>query len=71
MEDGFRVYLFEYDHEGSRWSLEIPARDQADAEARLAKLPWARYVCEGVMEIPASVGWWVPLWCWLRNRGHR
>ena len=33
-----RTYLVSYDHEGSRWNIELKARDIADARARLSQL---------------------------------
>ena len=43
----FRTYLFEYEHEGARWAVDIPATSLADAKARLAKIADARY--DGVL----------------------
>lgn len=71
------VFLFDYYHEGDWWSLEIAADSREDAEARLRKLPHARYVGELAARVPAHR--WL-LWplrmllnmvCWVRNRRAR
>ena len=36
-------YLFEYQHEGAEWAIQIPATSAEDAHARLKKLAWAKY----------------------------
>lgn len=56
LEDGYRVYLFSYFHDGAWWSFSIPAKSEDDAKARLARLPLATY--DGVLggTIPAIPG---------------
>ena len=61
------THLFSYRHDGAEWVLEIKAASAEDAKARLARLPWATYDGVLVSKIPASIGFWVPLECWLRN----
>lgn len=34
----FGIFLIDFEHDGNTWSVEIPALDFADAEARLASL---------------------------------
>lgn len=68
--EDFKVYLFECFHEDSRWSFQIPAASVEDAQARVNKLPLAKYL--GVLHatIPAAApgaGLFVRLWCWWRN----
>ena len=38
-----RLYLFSYDFQGSRWSIEIPAKSAAEAQFRLAQMATAKY----------------------------
>lgn len=63
-----KTYLFKYHHEGSWYSLELPAESFEDAEARLSKLPHAQYLGEAVLCIPARMGLLARLICWVRNR---
>lgn len=66
-EPSFQTYLFEYDHNGSTWVLEIKAPSLEDAEARVQRLPWARYVGELKMTVPVQMEWLVRLICWFKN----
>lgn len=69
-DENYRTYLFEYFHEGSRWSFEIPANSLEDAQARVNKLPLAKYVGVLEMKIPAYVpgaGLFVRFWCWWKS----
>lgn len=66
-KDEFKVYLFEYFHDGSRWTLQIPATSMDDAQARVRKLPLAKPLGEVVAIIPASAGPLVRCYCWIRN----
>lgn len=50
----YQMHLFTYGHEGDRWSLELRARNEADARARLARLPYAQY--DGVLVATIPVG---------------
>lgn len=61
------THLFTYRHEGAEWVLEIRAASAEDAKARLARLAWATYDGVLVSKTPASIGFLVPLECWLRN----
>jgi hypothetical protein len=38
MRDDFKTYLFDYQHEGEQWMLEIQATSREDAQPR----PWPR-----------------------------
>lgn len=51
-----RVYLFSYEFQGSRWSLEIPATSAAEAQARLDRMAAARYDGEVHMSIRIPTG---------------
>ena len=54
--DRERLYLFSYDFQGSRWSLEIPAKSAAEAQFRLAKMAAADYDGEVHMTIRIPTG---------------
>jgi hypothetical protein len=54
MNDDYKTFVFSYSHDGSRWGLEIKARDAADAKARIARLPYATFDGELMASIPAS-----------------
>lgn len=60
-------YLFEYHHNSEQWSISIWAEDRKDAQARMNKLPLARYVGEVHMKIPARLGWVAKAYCAIRN----
>lgn len=62
-----RIFLFKYFHDGSWWTLEIPAATQDDAQARIKKIPLAQPLGELTMKVPASAGFLARLYCWLRN----
>lgn len=62
-----RTFLFEYQYDGSKYLLEIPADSREEAEARLNVMPWAEYLGEGVMRIPARAGVFATFVCWVRN----
>ena len=49
--DNWNSYLFEYDHDGSSWSFEIPARDEREARERVTELANARYLGEIKMTV--------------------
>ena len=38
MDDGFKDYIIDYNYDGDKWSLSMPARSREDALARLAAL---------------------------------
>lgn len=54
MAEGCKSYLFEYEHDGATWGIEIKAHNDADARARLRVIPFA--VARGVViaTIPVS-----------------
>lgn len=51
-----KTYLFSYSHNGARWSFEVQASDQADAQARVRKMANASLDGTLVARIPASMG---------------
>jgi hypothetical protein len=66
-DSNFKVYLFEYYHEGSWWSVKIPAASMDDAQARMNKMPLAKPVGELFAEIPARLGFLAKCACVVRN----
>lgn len=67
MSEGWKTYLFEYQHEGTRWSIEIPASSEEDARERLLKLPDAQYRGVVQMKLRVELGIFARLLCWLHN----
>lgn len=63
-------WCYEYDWGGSTYGFEIAARSKEEADARLKRLPLARYVGQqDGNDIPygPGVGLWVRLKVWWRN----
>jgi len=61
-------FLYEYDWEGKTYGFDICARSQEEADARLKRLPMARYKGQADGKpIPAYRGWYVPLLVWWRG----
>jgi hypothetical protein len=67
VEDRLERHLFTYRHDGSEWVIEIPARDAADARARIGKLVHATYDGKLIAKVPAVLGPLAKLTAWLRN----
>ncbi len=51
-----KTYLLTYQHEGAEWVIEIKAKDIQDANARRAKLAYARLDGELIARVPSSMG---------------
>lgn len=68
MEQKYRQYCCEYDHEGRPQAIEIYATSWEDAEQRLKAIGFGKVVgtLEGVY--PVGMGWLVRLRCWWSNR---
>lgn len=65
-------FLYEYNWEGASYTFSICARSREEADARLKRLPLARYVGQADGNpIPAWRGWTVPFVVWLRNKFRR
>jgi hypothetical protein len=66
--DDFKTFLISYQHQGSTWGAEVLATNSEDARARIRAIGTTGVV-DGqlIANIPASLGFWVPLWCWFRN----
>jgi hypothetical protein len=62
-----KAFLVNYQHGGQRYALELHAVDAEDAKARLSSLLYGRVMGEVAAKIPASVGFFAPLLCFVRN----
>ena len=63
-------FLYEYDWEGATYCIDICARSQEEAEARLKRLPLARYVgqCDGgPIPVNPVTNIYVRILTWWRN----
>lgn len=63
-------WSYEYDWNGKTYSFEICAPSKEDADARLKRLPLARFQgqCDGTpIPINPATKAWVPLLVWWRN----
>jgi hypothetical protein len=65
--NNWNSYLFEYNHDGSSWSFEIPARDEQEARERVNKLSYARYLGEIKLAVPRRYGLLARMACWANN----
>lgn len=63
----FKVFLFEYFHDGRSWTVKVPATSMDDAQARMKKMPLAKPLGELFAEIPARFGLMARLACAVRN----
>lgn len=68
MDEKWETHLFEYNHDGATWSIEIKAPSQQDAQERLNKLLYAKYVGVLQMKLPVELGIFARLLCWWHNR---
>lgn len=62
-------YLFEYDHDGATVRFLVRATSESDANERLRKMSFARYMGQGDgVAVPLSRGGFLaPLIVWWRN----
>lgn len=59
------TYLYEYEWDGSKYMLEIPAENEWEAESRLLQMRSAKFVGELVCKVPSGfVARWL---CRVRN----
>jgi hypothetical protein len=68
MNQKWPVHLFEYQHEGSTWTIEIPAKSEQDALERINRLQHAKYLGVLQMKLPVELGLFARLMCWWQNR---
>lgn len=68
MSERCETYLFQYQHRGATWNIEIKASSEQDAVERLEQLRDARYL--GVLQasFPVELGIFARLLCWWQNR---
>jgi hypothetical protein len=68
MNTNWKTYTCRYYHDGSWWGLDVVARDDDDAEARVRKLGNLQLLGEVKMTIPASTpSALVRSIVWIRN----
>lgn len=68
MAEQWGNYNVEYALDGKKWVIPMRAMSEADAKRRLDRAaafgsitgPWQSY--------PLWRGWWVPAYCWVRNK---
>jgi hypothetical protein len=68
--DSWKTYTCRYFHDGQWWALDLIAHDNADAEARAAKLGNLQLLGEVKMRIPVrtpGAGFAVRFIVWIRN----
>lgn len=68
MDKKWPTHLFEYQHAGATWSIEIPATSEQDAKDRIERLQNARYLGVLQMKIPVELSIFARLICWLQNQ---
>jgi|GEM_PF-7091089 len=62
------AFLYVYEWDGATYCFDIVAKSKEEADARLKRLPLARYIGQGCGgPIPLRRGWHVPLLVWWRN----
>ncbi len=64
----YQTHLYEYEHEGATWTIEVRASSADDARERMAKLREARYLGVLQMKIPVELGIFARLICRFKNR---
>jgi hypothetical protein len=52
---GYKIYLCDYQYDGYKWSIEIPATSFEDAEKRLKALRYGEVVGELKLSIPIPI----------------
>ena len=55
-DDGYQRYLFSYRFDGDEYGFDIPARNAAEAKARLSAMGMARYDGEIKATIKVPMG---------------
>ena len=71
MKVEYQTYLFNYNHAGASWGLEIKAQNPEDAKQRLARLAYASYQGEVVAKVPAFAATPAQAVVSVRNFCHR
>ena len=61
-------YAVEYTMDGSKWVLPVRAVSAEDAKRRLDRAAAFGKIDGPWQSFPAVIGWWVPAYCWLRNK---
>ena len=61
-------YSVDYSLDGKQWALVVRATSAEDAKRRVDRAAAFGQVTGPWQSYPLWRGWWVPAWCWLRNR---
>lgn len=59
--------MFSYQFDGTLWCFDIKAKDEAEAKARVARLYYAKYDGEVMMDLPAQMAPVGRFYVFLRN----
>lgn len=70
VSDTYATHLFSYRLNGKTYTVDIVAKDSAEAKERLKALAWAQYDGELVARVPASIGLLARIAVRLRNVTH-
>ncbi|HWB46278.1 MAG TPA: hypothetical protein VG900_12615 [Hyphomicrobiaceae bacterium] len=66
----YTTHLFSYRFQGKTYTVDIVAKDEAEAKDRLKALAWAEYDGELVARMPAELGSMARLFVAARNIAH-
>lgn len=55
-DNQYATHLFSYRYDGREYTVDIIAKDAAEAKERLKALAWAKYDGELVARVPAEIG---------------
>lgn len=64
----YQQFLIDYDYDGARWSLTIPATSFEDAKRRIQHLQYGKVVGTVEAVLPVQAGFLARLICWWKNR---
>ena len=63
----YRLFTFEYGFDRKRFTGEVWARDWDEAQAKVQAMGWGKVDGQLLARVPASIGWWIPLFVWFRR----
>lgn len=66
-----KEYCIEYEHEGSKWALEIWAESWEDAEQKVRAIGYGKVLGTLEFTLPVGLGWLGKVLCWWKNRSIR
>ena len=71
VSENYATHLFSYRFHGRQYTVDIVAKDAAEAKERLKALAWATYDGELVARIPSGLGILARISVAVRNATHR